>query len=179
MNRTRVKVVIRCNTCDGFPCLVQAKADAQVICIDPALKYENVEIPPMRTSRAWRPAPQREVTKIVVERNGEQILPANIVVSSCGAINSAAILLRSANDQHPKDWQTADMVSRNYEPYRHDVWALSRHRNDTKFNKTIGLNDFYFGTKSGVPNGPHFTMGNADANIRRGRSTHRPRMDLG
>jgi choline dehydrogenase-like flavoprotein len=33
---------IRCNTCDGFPCLVDGKADAQVVCVDPAVQHPNV-----------------------------------------------------------------------------------------------------------------------------------------
>jgi choline dehydrogenase-like flavoprotein len=35
---------IRCNTCDGHPCLVYAKADAQVLCVDPALEHPNVSL---------------------------------------------------------------------------------------------------------------------------------------
>src|SRR5262249_9050347 len=36
---------IRCETCDGHPCLVHAKSDAQVICVDPALdRYPNVNL---------------------------------------------------------------------------------------------------------------------------------------
>src|SRR5438094_23883 len=35
---------IRCDTCDGFPCLVYAKADAQVSCVDPALTHPNVTL---------------------------------------------------------------------------------------------------------------------------------------
>ncbi|MBI3795842.1 MAG: GMC family oxidoreductase, partial [Deltaproteobacteria bacterium] len=108
---------IRCNTCDGFPCLVQAKADAQVICVDPALRHENVEIlTNAYVARLETSASGREVTKVVVERNGvPESYSANIVVSSCGAINSAALLLRSANDKHPKGLaNSSDMVGRNY-----------------------------------------------------------------
>ena len=35
---------IRCNTCDGFACLVGAKSDAQVVCIDEAIKHPNVTL---------------------------------------------------------------------------------------------------------------------------------------
>ena len=35
---------IRCGTCDGFPCLVRAKADAQVLAVDPALEFPNVTL---------------------------------------------------------------------------------------------------------------------------------------
>ncbi len=166
----RASRCIRCNTCDGFPCLVQAKADAHVICVDPALMHDNVEIlTNAYVSRLETSASGREVTQVVVERNGvQESYSANIVVSSCGAINSAALLLRSVNDKHPKGLaNSSDMVGRNYMSHINTMFlALSRHRNNTKFNKTIGLNDFYFGTKEWEhPMGHISLMGNADANI--------------
>ena len=93
---------IRCSTCDGHPCLVNAKADAQVCCVDPALEYPNVtlmtdaKVTHLRTTSSGR-----EVSTVVVERRGETLeISADIVVVSCGAINSVALLLRSANDKH-------------------------------------------------------------------------------
>src|SRR5689334_11260152 len=35
---------VRCATCDGHPCLVDAKSDAQTMCVDPALQHENVTL---------------------------------------------------------------------------------------------------------------------------------------
>ena len=94
---------IRCDTCDGFPCLVHAKADAEVLCVDPALKYPNVTLLTEAYAKRLETSPSGgEVTKVIVERNGAtEEYSADIVVSSCGAINSAALLLRSANDKHP------------------------------------------------------------------------------
>src|SRR5207237_2659634 len=95
---------IRCDTCDGFPCLVYAKADAQVICVDPALTHPNVTlVTDAYVARLETSASGREVTKVHVERNGaRERYSAGVVVVSCGAINSAALLLRSASDQHPR-----------------------------------------------------------------------------
>ncbi len=161
---------IRCNTCDGFPCLVQAKADAHVVCVEPALEHPNVEIlTNAYVARLETDVSGRTVSNVVVERNGvQESYSANIVVSSCGAINSAALLLRSANDRHPKGLaNSSDLVGRNYMSHINTMFlALSRHRNDTKFNKTIGLNDFYFAAKEwDYPMGHISLMGNADANI--------------
>ena len=91
---------IRCSTCDGHPCLVLAKSDAQVVCVDPALEYPNVELlTGAYVSRLETSASGREITKVIVEHDGKtEEFSAGIVVSSCGAINSAALLLRSAND---------------------------------------------------------------------------------
>src|SRR5262245_29539794 len=94
---------IRSDTCDGFPCLIHAKADAQVICVDPALEHPNVTLlTHAYGSRLETSASGREVTTVHVERHGAQeTYTASIVVVACGAINSAALLLRSASDRHP------------------------------------------------------------------------------
>ena len=94
---------IRCNTCDGFPCLVHAKSDAQVCCVDPALQHANVTLLTGALVRRLETSPSgRDVSGVVVERNGEaETFSGDIVVVSGGAINSAALLLRSANDSPP------------------------------------------------------------------------------
>jgi choline dehydrogenase-like flavoprotein len=142
---------IRCETCDGFPCLVYAKSDAQVVCVDPALQHSNVTLLTNAcVSRLETSASGREVTAVQVERNGAQeTYSANIVVVSCGAINSAALLLRSANDKHPKGLANgSDVVGRHYMGHINSiVLAISQHPNPSIFQKTLALNDFYFRSK--------------------------------
>ena len=142
---------IRCNTCDGFPCLVHAKSDAQVLCVDPALENPNVTLLTNAfVHRLETSASGREVTKVHVKRDGEnETYLANIVVVSCGAINSAALLLRSANDKHPNGLaNSTDVVGRHYMGHINSVlMALSKCPNPTIFQKTLSLNDFYFGSK--------------------------------
>jgi choline dehydrogenase-like flavoprotein len=142
---------IRCDTCDGFPCLVYAKADAQVLCVDPALRHNNVSlltdamVTRLETNRSGR-----EVTKVHVRRNGEDLaFSGSMVVSSAGAINSAALLLRSANDRHPNGLANgSDVVGRHYMGHVNSVlMAVSKCPNPTVFQKTLGVNDFYFGSK--------------------------------
>ena len=141
---------IRCNTCDGFPCLMHAKSDAQVVCVDPALRYPNVSLlTDAYVERLDTSASGREVTRVVVKRNGETLgLSADVVVASCGAINSAALLLRSASDRHPRGLaNSSDVVGRHYMGHINSVlMAVSRCPNPTVFQKTLGVNDFYFGS---------------------------------
>src|SRR5881397_2823866 len=140
---------IRCETCDGFPCLIHAKSDAQVICVDPALAHPNVTlVTNARVTRLLTSPSGREITSIAVERNGaEEVFSGDIVVSSCGAINSAALLLRSANDRHPQGLANASgVVGRHYMGHVNSVLlAISKSPNATVFQKTLGVNDFYFG----------------------------------
>jgi len=139
---------IRCGTCDGFPCLVNGKADAQVVCVDPALKYPNVTLMTnVLVTRLETSSNGREVTGVAVERRGEhETYKASIVVVSAGAINSAALLLRSANARHPNGLaNSSDVVGRHYMCHNNSAMlAISKRPNPTVFQKTIGLNDFYF-----------------------------------
>jgi choline dehydrogenase-like flavoprotein len=150
---------IRCQTCDGFPCLVHAKSDAEMIAVRPALERPNVTL--LRNARAVKletDAAGRTVTGVLAEVNGRPArFTADIVAVSCGAANSAALLLRSANDKHPAGLANgSDQVGRNYMYHNSQaVLALSLTPNDTMFQKTLALNDFYFGM-DGFP----YPMGN-------------------
>jgi len=147
----RASRCIRCETCDGFPCLVHAKSDAQVICVDPALEHPNATLlTSARVTRLLTSASGRSVTGVEVEHGLDkvkEVLTADIVVSSCGAINSAALLLRSANDRHPNGLaNSSDVVGRHYMGHINSVLlAISRTPNATVFQKTLAVNDFYFG----------------------------------
>jgi choline dehydrogenase-like flavoprotein len=161
---------IRCSTCDGFPCLVNAKADAHVVCVEPALEHPNVSIMTNAyVSRLETDQRGGAVSRVHVERNGEKIeLSADIVVVSCGAINSAALMLRSASDKHPNGLaNSSDQVGRNYMSHLNSVLiAISRCENPTIFQKTLGLNDFYFASKEwDFPMGHISFVGKFDRNI--------------
>jgi choline dehydrogenase-like flavoprotein len=140
---------IRCNTCDGFACLVHAKSDAQVMCVDPALQHPNVTLlTEAYVSRLETSASGREVTGVHVRRNGHaERYSADVVMVSCGAINSAALLLRSANDKHPNGLgNCSGVVGRHYMGHINSVlMAVSKCPNPTIFQKTLAVNDFYFG----------------------------------
>jgi choline dehydrogenase-like flavoprotein len=141
---------IRCETCDGFPCLLNAKSDAQVTCVDPALQHPNVTLLTHALATRLETSPSgREITKVRVERQGvQEEYSADIVVVACGAINTAALLLRSANEAHPNGLANSyDVVGRHYMCHNNSaLLALSKQPNPTIFQKTIGLNDFYFGS---------------------------------
>jgi choline dehydrogenase-like flavoprotein len=142
---------IRCTWCDGYPCLVHAKSDAETIAVRPLLDLPNVtllvgaEVIKLETDPTGR-----AVTEVVVNRRGErETYRGDIVVVSAGAANSAKLLLRSANDRHPNGLANgSDQVGRNYMFHNSNaVVALGKEPNDTVFQKTLGLNDFYLADK--------------------------------
>jgi choline dehydrogenase-like flavoprotein len=143
-------ICVRCNNCDGFPCAVHGKADADVLGVRPALEHANVtlltnsEVVKLVTNPAGT-----AVTEVVVGHNGDtEHFSADIVVVACGAANTAKLLLSSANDKHPNGLANgSDQVGRNYMFHASQaVLALSHEENPTIFQKTLGLNDFYFGS---------------------------------
>ncbi len=141
---------IRCATCDGFPCLVNAKADSHICGVEPALDRPNVTLMTNAFVKKLETDPSgRRIAAVVVESdNGTEQFSADLVVLSAGAINSAALLLRSANDRHPNGLaNSSDQVGRNYMGHVNSVMlAVSKCPNPTVFQKTLALNDFYFGS---------------------------------
>jgi choline dehydrogenase-like flavoprotein len=138
---------IRCTWCDGYPCLVHAKSDAETIAVRPLLDAPNVTLlVEAEVVRLETDATGRTVTGVVVSRHGEQeVYEADVVVASAGASNTAKLLLMSANDRHPNGLANgSDQVGRNYMFHNSKaVVALAKERNDTVFQKTLAINDFY------------------------------------
>jgi choline dehydrogenase-like flavoprotein len=147
----RASRCIRCETCDGFPCLLYAKSDAQVICVDPALQHANVTLlTGAKVERLETSGSGREVMRVHVTRHGiPEAYSAGVIVVSCGAINSAALLLRSASDRHPRGLANgSDVIGRHYMGHVNSVlMALSKCPNPTVFQKSLSVNDFYFSSR--------------------------------
>src|SRR5262249_31795676 len=164
---------VRCMDCDGFPCLVHAKSDAEIIAVRPALKFPNVTL--LTNARALRldtnPSGTAVVGVLVDHAGNRETYEADIVVVSCGASNSARLLLMSANDKHPHGLANgSDQVGRNYMFHNSAaVLAISREPNPTRYQKTLGLNDFYFrGQEYEFPLGNIQMVGKSQAPMYRG-----------
>ncbi len=140
---------IRSKTCDGFPCQLLAKGEADVCCVRPALESPDVELMTHTYARRLLTDPSgRRVTAVEVERDGERFeVHADIVVVACGAANSAALLLRSANSVYPNGLaNSSGLVGRHYMVHNNTA-LMAVHptrRNPTIFQKTLAVNDFYF-----------------------------------
>jgi choline dehydrogenase-like flavoprotein len=144
----------RCATCNSYPCKVHAKSDADVIAIRPATQYPNVTLwTNARAQRLITDPAGRRVTGVLVERRGETItVEGSLVVVSCGAVNSAALLLRSGGTAHPRGLaNSSGLVGRNYMAHHATmISAIGWRTNATRFQKTLAINDFYL-RGPGVP----------------------------
>lgn len=158
---------IRCDTCDGFPCFINAKADADVNAVRPAMAYKNLTLlTEAKVLRLHTNASGREVTQVETEVAGKHLMfSADIVVVACGAINSAVLLLKSANDKHPNGLaNSSHLVGRNYMTHHNGVIiALTTKFNPTIFQKTLAIHDFYWGDKNfNYPMGAVQLLGNVN-----------------
>jgi len=146
---TPTSTCIRCNAFDGFPCLLNGKADAQVMCVDPALAaHPNLTLlTGAYVTRLETDTSGRTVTGVHVTRDGAaEVYRADIVVVACGALSSALLLLRSGSDAHPTGLANGSgQVGRNYMRHNQSVlMALMRQPNETVFQKTLAVSDYYF-----------------------------------
>jgi choline dehydrogenase-like flavoprotein len=162
---------IRCKTCDGFPCKVLAKSDADTCCVRPALESPEVELwPRCYARRLLTDASGKRVRAVEVDREGETLeLRAERFIVSCGEVNSAALLLRSTSSAHPNGLgNKSDLIGRNYMVHNNTAlmaikpWQV----NGTVFQKTLAVNDYYLkGSDSPYPLGNIQLLGKLQAGM--------------
>ena len=171
---------VRCDTCDGYPCLVHAKSDADINCVREIMHLPNVTL--MVNSRVTRlitnstgtavtgvevlhsgvgkpygGAPKPTVTNApeASKAGHPATYSADILCVCAGAINSAVILLASANDKHPNGLANgSDQVGRNFMFHQADTMlAIGAQKNEDAYTKTWGTNQWYL--KDDDPNYPY------------------------
>ncbi len=143
---------IRCDTCDGYPCLVHAKSDADINCIREIMHLPNVTLATnARVTKLLTNATGSAVTRVDVDHLGgrsgasTESYTADLFCLCAGAVNSAVVLLQSASDTHPTGLaNSSDQVGRNFMYHQADaLLALSTRRGEDSYTKTWGTNDFY------------------------------------
>ena len=151
---------VRCDTCDGYPCLVHAKSDSDINCIRRILHLPNVTL--MTNARVLRlhtNSTGTAVTAVEVEHSAQRsrehaaqptdpgisTYQAHLFCLCAGAVNSAVVLLASADDKAPTGLaNSSDQVGRNFMYHQADaLLALSTQSNADAYTKTWGTNDFY------------------------------------
>ncbi len=153
---------------DGFPDPTESKADSHTLCIREALKHDNVElwinchVKKLNTNKEGN-----TISEVIVEKENQEIkIKGNIVIVACGAINSAKLLLQSANKSHPNGLaNSSGVVGRNYMCHNNSAMvALSKKVNHTKFGKTFAINDYYHKSNDfNFPLGHIQMLGKSDA----------------
>ena len=160
---------VLCNTCNSFPCKIHRKSDAEVCCVESALTHSNVEMwTNARAERLITNPAGTAVDAVDVEHNGQRLrVSAPIVVVSCGAVNSAALLLTSANDRHPHGLaNSSGLVGKRYMAHLATMMEAFHpfKVNHDVFQKTVAMNDFYLaGDRTPFPLGQIQAQGRTHA----------------
>ncbi len=159
---------ILCRTCNSFPCRLARKSDAEVCGVGPAARRPNVTLLTRAAAeRLVTDASGRRVEAVEIERDGQRTrVTADRFVVSCGAVNSAVLLLRSASDRHPHGLaNSSGLVGRRYMAHLSTMLqgvGLRVNRDD--FQKTLAINDFYLrGPDTRYPLGQIQSQGRTDA----------------
>ncbi|CAN5872321.1 GMC family oxidoreductase [soil metagenome] len=150
-----------CNTCNSFACKVHAKSEADVICVRPAIQRGNGRVRLWTNACATRLHTDPAGTRVIaadVEREGRTVrVEAPLFIVSAGAINSAALLLRSRSAANPAGLaNSSGLVGKRYMAHLATMMQGFHplKRNATVFQKTVAVNDFYLrGAKSAYPLG--------------------------
>jgi choline dehydrogenase-like flavoprotein len=152
---------------DGFPDPTDSKADSQTVALNKALLNEDVTLlTHAYAEKLLTDETGKKVIAVVAIVEGEEIVfGADIIIVACGAVNSAALFLRSANDKHPNGLaNSSDQVGRNLMLHHNGcLVAFTKKKNDCVFQKSLGLADFYHGANdSEFPLGEIQLMGRND-----------------
>lgn len=152
---------------DGYPDPTDSKADGYNRGLQHIVKLHNVDlvinalVTKLETSDDGK-----RITRIVATINGEEtIFEGDTVILGCGAVNSAALLLKSANDKHPNGLaNSSGQVGRNLMLHHNGcLVAFTKMKNRTSFQKSFGLADFYHkADDSKLPLGEIQLMGKND-----------------
>jgi choline dehydrogenase-like flavoprotein len=170
---------IRCATCDGFPCRLGAKSDAETCAIDPAMAGSGLRLATgHRVRRIVADGSGRRVDHLVVEGPaGLGTVRADRFVLAAGAVNSAALLLASADHASPAGVaNSSGLVGRRFMMHNnaHIAAVDVNRRNDVVFQKTLSVNDWYADGGDGYPLGTMQLIGRVDEVMMKSWATRVP-----
>jgi choline dehydrogenase-like flavoprotein len=170
---------VLCDTCNSYPCRIDSKSDAEVSCLhriqSPAVTlWTNTEALAIETDGSGRKA-----TGVTVTHEGALChVEASIVVVACGAVNSAVLLLRSANAAHPSGLaNSSGLVGRRYMAHITTMMSAlhlrANFQGEQLFQKTVAVNDFYRPGRAPYPLGHLQSQGRINTAMIRGGAPSR------
>ena len=162
---------IRCGTCDGFPCRWDAKSDAEICALEPAVAtgrvrvIEGAYVDRLETDASGR------IARAIGHGDGEPLeVTGRVFGLAAGAANSAALLLRSGVANSSGLVGTRYMVHNN----THIAAIDPRRTNDVIFQKTACINDFYDDMGDGYPGGTLQLIGKVQASMMKTHARRAP-----
>jgi len=170
---------IRCQTCDGFPCRLGAKSDAETCALGPALAGGSVRLLTGARIRSVEVGPDGQVARLHGDVDGEPLVVEGAMFAlAAGAANSAAILLASRSERFPTGVaNSSGLLGRNYMVHNNTHLAAvdPRRVNDVVFQKTMAVNDYYDDLGDGHPGGTIQLIGKVQGSMMKTHATRAPR----
>jgi choline dehydrogenase-like flavoprotein len=162
---------IRCATCDGFVCKLDAKSDAQTCALEPALKTGKVKLETnLKVTQVV--VKNNRVDYLLAQRDGHEVkIIAKKYVLSLGAVNTAALLLRSGSIAN-----SSGLLGKNFMMHNNAHIAAFdiKSKNDVVFQKTLSFSDWYLDGGSGYPLGAVQLIGKVQAIMMKSYATKVP-----
>jgi len=138
---------------DAHPNSDDGKMDAETTALARALEHDTVKLRTgVKVARLEAGADGRITRVHCVEAGKPLVITPGLVILSAGAVQSAALLLRSADERNPRGLaNSSDQVGRNFMNHNSSaVLAISpTYRNTSIYQKTFGFNDFYLDDGAG------------------------------
>lgn len=168
---------------DAFPNTGSGKMDAESAPLAAALRDPNIALLTGAFVETLEAAPDgKSIAAVRYRHEGEEkTVSPKLVILSAGAINSAAILLRSPAYGGNGLANSSDQVGRNF--MNHNSSAMlaidPRRRNDSVYQKTLMLNDYYLSDgRGGKPLGNVQLLGKINGDILKANVRHAPKLAL-
>lgn len=162
---------IRCGTCDGFPCRWDAKSDAEICALEPAVATGRVRIVEGAYVDRLETDASGRIACATGHADGEPLsVTGRVFGLAAGAANTAALLLRSGVANSSGLVGTRYMVHNN----THIAAIDPRRTNDVVFQKTACINDFYDDMGDGYPGGTLQLIGKVQASMMKTHARRAP-----
>jgi choline dehydrogenase-like flavoprotein len=168
---------LQCRTCDGFPCWVGAKSDAETCALRPAMQTGHVRLRTETRVDVLEESGGRITGVHATGPEGSIIVQAGAVVLSAGSVLSAAMLLKSRNASHPNGLgNRSDQVGRNFMMHNNaHIAAIDLGEvNTSVFQKTLSVNDYYRDGGDGYPLGTMQLIGKVQGIMMKSYATRVP-----
>lgn len=140
---------------DAHPNSNDGKMDAETAALSVALGHPNVRLQTGSRVTKLEAGSDGKITTVVYTRAGETFsVSPRLVILSAGAVQSAVLLLRSADDRNPNGLaNSSDQVGRNFMNHNSSavIGVSPWFRNTSVYQKTLAFNDFYLSDGDGGP----------------------------
>ncbi len=141
-NKSRI-VCIQCNTCDGYPCKIEAKNDAATILLKQAQEHNCTILTYALANRVYEENGSVKIVEFIDKKTKRtHTLSAKIVIVSAGSLQSPGILLRSGLERYSNHKNIGSNLMRHCSAIVSGIFPFKTNSQKV-FQKQVGITHFY------------------------------------